>query len=170
METLKSSEYGTVAAAHFTDQNWIPKTDSCIKCVMDFKIDFTNWNAKIALLRASMVVTYYIKLFRTQADRHKSSLMSLLLLVSETIIPVIKIVTNIACKRICMDNILVHSRVVFWIISQKDLSTKRFLRNAWKWKINAETLLMVLTLKTISDQQRNSLEIRTLSDYGPDSI
>ena len=29
------------------------------------KIGFTNWNAKIALLRASMVVTYYIKLFRT---------------------------------------------------------------------------------------------------------
>ena len=33
-----------------------------------------------------MVVTYYIKLFRTRADRHKSILMSLLLLVAEIII------------------------------------------------------------------------------------
>ena len=33
-----------------------------------------------------MVVTYYIKLFRTGADRHKSILMSLLLLVAEIII------------------------------------------------------------------------------------
>ena len=49
------------------------------------KIGFTNWNAKIALLRASMVVTYYIKLFRTGADRHNGILMSLLLLVAETI-------------------------------------------------------------------------------------
>ena len=41
--------------------------------------------AKIALLRAPMVVTYYIKLFRTGADRHNGILMSLLLLVAETI-------------------------------------------------------------------------------------
>ena len=32
------------------------------------KIGFTNWNAKIALLRASMVVTYYIK----QTKRYSS--------------------------------------------------------------------------------------------------
>ena len=31
-----------------------------------------------------MVVTYYIKLFRTGADRHNGILMSLLLLVAET--------------------------------------------------------------------------------------
>ena len=49
------------------------------------KIGFTNWNAKIALLRASMVVTYYIKLFRMGADRHHGILLSLLLLVAETI-------------------------------------------------------------------------------------
>ena len=42
-------------------------------------------NAKITLLRASMVVTYYVKLFRTGADRHSSILMPLLLLVAETI-------------------------------------------------------------------------------------
>ena len=41
-------------------------------------------NGKIALVRASMVVTYYIKLFRTGADRYKGILMSLLLLVAET--------------------------------------------------------------------------------------
>ena len=49
------------------------------------KIGFVNWNAKIALLCASMVVTYYIKLFLTGADRHNGILMSLLLLVAETI-------------------------------------------------------------------------------------
>ena len=48
---------------------------------MVFKIGFTNWNAKIALLRTSMVVTYYIKLFRAGADRHNGILMSLLLVV-----------------------------------------------------------------------------------------
>ena len=32
-----------------------------------------------------MVVTYYIKLFRMEADRHDDILMSLLLLVTETI-------------------------------------------------------------------------------------
>ena len=52
------------------------------------KIGFTNWNAKIALLRASMVVTYYIKLFRTGADRHNGILMSLLFLVAETIMEI----------------------------------------------------------------------------------
>ena len=43
-------------------------------------------NGKIALVHASMVVTYYIKLFRTRAERHNGILMSLLLLVAETII------------------------------------------------------------------------------------
>ena len=52
---------------------------------MVFKIGFTNQNAKITLLRASMVVTYYIKLFRTGAERHNGILMSLLLIVAETI-------------------------------------------------------------------------------------
>ena len=47
------------------------------------KIGFTNWNAKIALFRASMVVTYYIKLFQMGADRPNGILMSLLLLVVE---------------------------------------------------------------------------------------
>ena len=49
------------------------------------KISFANWNAQIALLGASMVVTYYIKIFRTGVDRRNGILMSLLLLVAETI-------------------------------------------------------------------------------------
>ena len=54
----------------------------CIRCVMVYKMGFSNWNT-IALLRASMVVTYYIKLFQTGTDRRKGILMSLLLLVAE---------------------------------------------------------------------------------------
>ena len=46
---------------------------------------FPIGNGKIALVRASMVIAYYIKLFRTGADRHNGILMSLLLLVAETI-------------------------------------------------------------------------------------
>ena len=38
---------------------------------------------KIAHVRASMMVTYYNKLFRTGADRHNGILMYLLLLVAE---------------------------------------------------------------------------------------
>ena len=63
----------------FTDQNWIPKTAYCIRCVMVCRIGFTNWNTKIAFLCACMVVTYYIKLFGTGADRHNGILMHLLL-------------------------------------------------------------------------------------------
>ena len=74
-----------VAVEHFTDQNWIPKTVYCFSCVMVCKNSFTYWNAKIALLPASMVVTYYIKLFRTGADRNNGILMSRFLPVAETI-------------------------------------------------------------------------------------
>ena len=69
MEKLEIFVYHT--AVHFTDQNWITKTVYCIRCVMACKIGFTNWNAKIPFLHASMVVTYYIKLFRTDADRQR---------------------------------------------------------------------------------------------------
>ena len=48
------------------------------------KIVFTNSNAKPSLLRASMVVTYYIKLFQMGANKHNGVLMSLLVLVAET--------------------------------------------------------------------------------------
>ena len=80
----RNISYRTVIVEHFTDQNWICKTVYCIRGVMVCKIGFTNWNAKTALLLASMVVTYYIKLFRTGTDRHNGILMSLLLLVAET--------------------------------------------------------------------------------------
>ena len=59
----------SVAVVRFTDQNWIPKIVYCIRCVMVCKIGFSNWNAKI-----------------TAADRHSGILMSLLVLVAETII------------------------------------------------------------------------------------
>ena len=83
---LETFAYRTVTVVYFTDQNWISKTVYCISCVMVCKIGFTNWNAKIAILRASMVVTYYIQHFRTVADRHNGILMSPLILVAETII------------------------------------------------------------------------------------
>ena len=51
------------------------------KCWLSY---FSNRNAKIALMRVSMVVTYYIKLFRTGTDRHNDILMSLLFLVAES--------------------------------------------------------------------------------------
>ena len=85
MEMLEIFACLTLAAVHFVDQNWIPKTVCCVRCVMVCKNGFTNWNAKIALLRVSMVVTYYIKLFRTGADRRNGILMFLLFLVAETI-------------------------------------------------------------------------------------
>ena len=45
---------------------------------------FSVGNGKIAVVRASMVVKYYIKLLSTGADRHNGILMSLLYLVAET--------------------------------------------------------------------------------------
>ena len=46
-------------------------------------------NGKIALVRASMVVTYFIKLLHTATDKHNGILMSLRLLVSEKIIQMV---------------------------------------------------------------------------------
>ena len=53
-----------VSVVHFTGHNWIPKTVYCIKHVTICKI------LKIALLRGSMVVTYYINLFWKGTDRY----------------------------------------------------------------------------------------------------
>ena len=47
------------------------------------KREFLVENGKITRVRASMVVSHYIKLFRTGANRHNGILMSLLLLVAE---------------------------------------------------------------------------------------
>ena len=70
-------------------------------CILQFWNEFlkpciasgVSWSVKLVLqtetqkcfLRAFMVATYYIKLFRTEADRHDGILMSLLLLVAEAI-------------------------------------------------------------------------------------
>ena len=93
---LEIFAYPTVTLLYFTDQNWIPKTIYFIRCVMVCKIfscsEFPKRIEKIgkykyfALLRASMVFTYYTKLFRREDDRHNGVLMPLLLLVAETII------------------------------------------------------------------------------------
>ena len=89
--------YPTVTAMHFKDLNWIPKTVYCFHGVSwfvkyFFAPDFSVFRRSLgeqktskALLRASMVVTYYIKLFSVGADRHKGMLMSFLLLVEDTI-------------------------------------------------------------------------------------
>ena len=55
---LQVFAYRTVTVVHLADQTWIHKTVYCIRRVMLCKIDFTNWNPKIAILRASIVVTY----------------------------------------------------------------------------------------------------------------
>ena len=82
IEMLEIFDY--LIVVHFTGQDWVSKPVCCIRRVMVCKIGFTNWNAKLLLLRASMVYAYYIKLFWTGADRHNGILMSLLLLVAET--------------------------------------------------------------------------------------
>ena len=83
----KFFEYLAVNVERFTDQDQISKTigvDMLKHCIflgvlMVCKIGFTNWNEKISLFRASMVVTYYIKLFRTGTDLHDGILVFLLL-------------------------------------------------------------------------------------------
>ena len=50
------------------------------------KTEFPVENGKIAFVCASNIVTYYIKLFRTGADRHNGILMSHFLQVAETMI------------------------------------------------------------------------------------
>ena len=82
--------YPTVRVMYFTDQKRITKTVYCIRCVMVCKIfycsEFSKRMEKTGKCKAfRMAVTYYIKLFRTGTDRHNGILMSLLLLVVETI-------------------------------------------------------------------------------------
>ena len=103
---LRIVQYSTVV--HFTDENWILKTLYCIGCVVVCKIGFTNWNAKITLLRASMVITYYIKLFRTGAGRHNGILMSLLLLVAKT-----RNIAGLVIPRLVL-HLKVQGCVFFW--------------------------------------------------------
>ena len=66
-------------------------SDSFVFCFCFFfdqiwpKRVFPAEKGKIVLVRGSMVVTYYITIFRTGANRHNGILMSLLLLVAGTI-------------------------------------------------------------------------------------
>ena len=84
-----------------------------IRCVMVCKIGFKNWNAKIAFLRAAMVVNSYIKLFQKGADRLNDILMSLLFLVAETKI--------LSCA--FSSDILYFQ--IFWIISVSHSAQKK---------------------------------------------
>ena len=54
---------------------------------------------KFALAHASIVITYYIKLLCTGADRHNGILLSLLLLVTETIRAVFHITIKFEYKK-----------------------------------------------------------------------
>ena len=63
--------------------NW-PPDGKLLSNFQGSKRVFLVGNGKIALVRASVVVTYYIKLFRTGPDRHNGILMSLLFLVAKT--------------------------------------------------------------------------------------
>ena len=118
-------EYCTVV--HFTDQKWISKTGYFIRCVMVCKIGFANWNTKIALLRASMVFTYYIKLFQTRADRHNSILISLLLLVAETISK-----REGAGLNLCNDGKHLNTQII-WMIYMEILKNIIQIRNSNYW-------------------------------------
>ena len=100
------------------------------------KIGFTNWNAKIALLRGSMVITCCIKLFQMGGDRHNGILMCLLLLVVESK----SIRTDFFVTRMCRNRI-------FDKISQNhclDRPSVKKVRGIWngerKWKIGKKIL------------------------------
>ena len=88
---LEICAYPTVALVQFMDQSWISQNrplyllripeEDWEKLQMERRFAFQA-NAKI--LCAPMTVTYYIKLFRTRANRHNGILMSLLLIKSVT--------------------------------------------------------------------------------------
>ena len=91
---LERLPYPTETVVYFTDQNWISKIEYWLRFLMVCKIfscsEFPKRMEKIGkckeftFLRASMVVTNYIKLLRTGADKHNGILIRLLLLVAET--------------------------------------------------------------------------------------
>ena len=76
-------------ASRFTVWN-LSSTHSFIVCffllIFVYSTTMLQWFIEIlAPMRASMLFTYYIELFRTGADRHNGILMSLFFLVAETI-------------------------------------------------------------------------------------
>ena len=82
---------------------------------------------KIAFVRASMVVTYYIKLFRTEADRHNGILMSLLLLVAETISVKCSKCTNSFGEWFALSSFLFVSGQVFAVTITTEYINKMYL-------------------------------------------
>ena len=64
-----------------------------------------------------MVVTYYIKLFRTGADRHNGILMSLLLLVAETIKIVLYTLVFIVAMEI---SVIIYRKALALILLMKE--------------------------------------------------
>ena len=86
IEMLQIFVYRKVAVAHILKTRTESlKTFIVLAMWWSSKLVLLTETQKIALLRASMVVTYYIKLFRTGANRQNGILMSLILLVAETI-------------------------------------------------------------------------------------
>ena len=81
-----------------------------------------NW--KNAPVRVSMVVNYYVKLFRTGADRFNGILMSLLLVVVETI----------NYLKSCKSGTLVFHKFLTKIISSKGL--KKLFKKVFKMLIH----------------------------------
>ena len=89
-------------------------------------------NGKIALVRAR-VVTYYIKLFRSGADRHNGFLISLLLLVVETI----RNIFHYLCKTSSCQK---YFQIWKWIDQQI-----LFLRSCfYKYKVKKKFLCLLL--------------------------
>ena len=78
--------YPTVTVVCFTDQNWISKTVYCTRCVMVCKIfpcsEFPKRMQKTGKYKAFCTISNFSV---TGADRHNGILISLGLLVSETI-------------------------------------------------------------------------------------
>ena len=91
---------------------------------------FVKWvlqteTQKSHFFRASMVVTYYIKLFRTRADRHNGILMSLFPLVAETIIDFTKTIY-----------IYIHYEILQFRLLDLLIKT-------WSWLISRSTLRVI---------------------------
>ena len=99
---LENFVYPTVTAVpHFIGQDWISKTVYCIFVVwwpVKYSFALNSWKlAKESLLRGPMVIIYYIEIFCIGAGRGNSILLSLLLLVAKTVIPLLRVLLNPKC-------------------------------------------------------------------------
>ena len=128
------------------------------------KIGFTNWNAKIALLRVSMVVTYHIKLFRSEADKHNGILLSLLLLVAETTMAKQK---QHSCLSVCLSaclsvrpslNFLKIGSLVFYNIAHGD---------SWAWYLLTDEATFLKKKKWRPEFGRNVPKSGPKSGFSP---